>query len=140
MHALTRLLLSRIESHPEEFVPPPPPLIGSGYTLRWAYILDHFMAVAPDADKELFSSRLNAVRMDALHNAALDELLNGEERRATANQAAAQITAAQIAAQQYTAQQNAKTMHATTNHPHAYTNTATLGGITNSVLGLLGKK
>ena len=70
IHPVVELLAARMESHPEEFGHK-----GSG---RWAAWLEPLMRLATDEEKLLLRSR----RMDEIHEEVLDELLNGEERRA----------------------------------------------------------
>jgi len=70
VHPVVRLLAKRMESHPEEFGHK-----GSG---RWASWLEPLMRLATDEEKLL----LRIARMNEIHEEVMDELLNGDERRA----------------------------------------------------------
>lgn len=70
VHPVVRLLAKRMESHPEEFGHK-----GSG---RWAAWLEPLMRLATDEEKLL----LRIARMNEIHEEVMDELLNGDERRA----------------------------------------------------------
>lgn len=70
VHPVVKLLLARMKSHPEEFG-----LRGTG---RWAMYLEDLHHLATPEEKLL----LRTARMNELHEQVLDELLNGEERRA----------------------------------------------------------
>ncbi len=72
IHPAVRLLAKRMESHPEEF--------GSDTGGRWATIIHNLMEFATPEEKLL----LRKARMDEIHEDVIDELLNGEERRAEA--------------------------------------------------------
>ena len=70
IHPVVELLAARMESHPEEF--------GHTGNGRWGEITSALYELATPEEKAL----LRRKRMDELHEAALDELLNGEQRRA----------------------------------------------------------
>lgn len=70
IHPVVRLLAKRMESNPEEFGHK-----GSG---RWAAWLEPLMRLATDEEKLL----LRTARMNEVHEEVMDELLNGDERRA----------------------------------------------------------
>lgn len=74
LHPVTKLLLARMESHPEEFA--------DLYNPRWSAILGEFENEAMEEDHKVFRTALSRIRMDKLHEKVMDELLNGEERRA----------------------------------------------------------
>lgn len=67
VHPVVRLLAKRMESHPEEFT--------KG---RWGMWVSALMELATPEEKLL----LRKARMDEIHNEVMDELLNGEARRA----------------------------------------------------------
>lgn len=67
-HAVVRLLLARMESHPEEF---------SNEDGRWAQWLDELLPFVTEAERVL----LRGPMMQTIHEQVLDELLNGPERR-----------------------------------------------------------
>ncbi len=70
IHPVVRLLAKRMESNPEEFG-----LRGTG---RWAMYLEDLHHLATPEEKLL----LRAARMNEIHEEVMDELLNGDERRA----------------------------------------------------------
>lgn len=70
IHPVVRLLAKRMESNPEEFG-----LRGTG---RWAMYLEDLHHLATLEEKLL----LRTARMNELHEQVMDELLNGDERRA----------------------------------------------------------
>lgn len=67
VHPVVQLLAARMESHPEEFT--------GG---RWGMWVSALMEIATPEEKLL----LRKARMDEIHNEVMDELLNGDERRA----------------------------------------------------------
>ena len=71
-HAVVRLLLARIESHPEEFRQ-------GGY--RWRNIIDQVTEFGLEIDKKAMDDALRAIRLTEAHEEMMDELINGEDRR-----------------------------------------------------------
>lgn len=67
VHPVVRLLAARMESHPEEFT--------NG---RWGMWVSVLMELATPEEQLL----LRKARMDEIHEEVMDELLNGDERRA----------------------------------------------------------
>lgn len=67
-HDVVKLLLARMESHPEEF---------SMENGRWAQWLDQLVPFVTEAELRL----LREPMMRDIHEEVLDELCNGEERR-----------------------------------------------------------
>lgn len=67
VHPVVQLLATRMESHPEEFT-----------RGRWGMWVSALMEIATPEEKLL----LRKARMDEIHNEVMDELLNGEARRA----------------------------------------------------------
>ena len=67
-HAVVRLLLARMESHPEEF---------SNDDGRWAQWLDELMPFVTEKERVM----LRKPMMQAIHEEVMDEMLNGEDRR-----------------------------------------------------------
>jgi hypothetical protein len=72
LHPLVTLLLKRMDSHPEEFQVSRP---------RWDYAINAIKQNGSEADIDALDTKLRLVRLNAAHEWALDELLNGEERR-----------------------------------------------------------
>lgn len=84
-HPLVELLLARMKSHPEEFEGD----MGNGlYTsrdvptgLRWAQMISHMKDYLTPEEEVAVTAALRTIRMDFVHRHAMDELLNGDERR-----------------------------------------------------------
>jgi hypothetical protein len=75
-HAVVRLLLKRMESHPEEFK------IGEGiFHQRWSHHVDIVQDNGSEADKAALNAKLRDILMNELHEQVMDELVNGPERR-----------------------------------------------------------
>ena len=79
VHPLVELLVARAKSNPEEFNEERDTISSSD---RWWRALDTVSRNGTDADRALISSTIGRIAMDKAHEWALDELLNGEERRA----------------------------------------------------------
>ena len=71
-HPLVDLMLARMDTHPEEF---------GGSSNRWYVALIDINEHAPPEQAALVTAKLNAIKLDKAHHWAMDELLNGEERR-----------------------------------------------------------
>jgi transketolase len=69
LHPVVELLINRIRSHPEE--------LKNG---RWGPWLDRLMALMTKEEEAAFDT----LKKDLLHEEVMDELLNGDERRAKA--------------------------------------------------------
>lgn len=86
VHPLVELLLARMKSNPGEFCPT---TLGANERTpirpdeaqRWRPALRVIDEYGSEADKQAIAEALGALRMDHAHQWALDELLNGEERR-----------------------------------------------------------
>lgn len=85
MHPLVELMLKRMESHPEEFMGGPENIVYPTYDTplsnRWDCILSEMKDCMTEEEEVAVNTALGAIRMERLHNEALDELLNGDERR-----------------------------------------------------------
>lgn len=107
-HAVVKLLLARMESHPEEFK--------SYVRGRWDDVVNEITEYGNETDKAAINAKLRDIRLDEAHADALDELCNGPERRRVQQEeieyerqlimqkAAAQRQTTQMAAQQYASQ------------------------------------
>ena len=71
-HPLVDLMLARMDTHPEEF---------DGSNNRWYMTLIDIDEYALPEQATLIKAKIAAIRLDAAHHKAMDELLNGEERR-----------------------------------------------------------
>lgn len=74
LHPVVKLVLARMESHPEEFNDD-----GAG---RWDYVLDVIEDNGNDEEKAAIASGLRVIRLEEAHKWMMDELLHGESRRA----------------------------------------------------------
>ena len=90
VHPVVQLLAKRMESHPEEFT--------KG---RWGMWVSALMEMATPEEKLL----LRKARMDEIHEEVMDELLNGEARRAEEERKREEETRRYIAQQQRMATQ-----------------------------------
>lgn len=77
-HDVVKLMVARMESHPEEF------LGTARYGGRWTDVLNTITTYGIEADKKAIAKATRDLFLGEAHKEALDELLNGEERRAEA--------------------------------------------------------
>lgn len=98
-HEVVKLLIARMESHPEEF---------QRGMYRWYDTISNITEFGNEADKAALNAGLRKIRLDEAHEVALDELLNGPERRAEAEREKLEIERVrmqslqqQMAAQKY---------------------------------------
>ena len=131
-HDVVKLLVARMESHPEEFESD-----GEG---RWAQWLDELIPFTTEAERVL----LRGPMMQDIHERVLDELMNGpdkrrkekEERESLLKSALAQQQSVQQKLQQYqnaVAQQQAR-QNAYGQYQNAASGTALLGKSPTSVI------
>jgi hypothetical protein len=78
VHPLVELLVARAKSHPDEFKDDMDSIAASD---RWWRAINVISQNGTDADKALLASTIGRIAMDRAHEWALDELLNGDERR-----------------------------------------------------------
>ena len=109
-HAVVKLLVARMESHPEEFK--------SDVRGRWDDTITEITDYGNETDKAAMNAKLRDIRLDEAHADALEELLNGPERRRVQQEeveyerqlimqkamAQRQTTQAQMTAQKYASQ------------------------------------
>lgn len=81
LHPLTELLLARMESHPEEFRTGMGEEYYDGSNNRWRTAISAVIDCGSDEDKKALNAAHNAIVMQEAHEWALDELMNGDERR-----------------------------------------------------------
>ena len=72
MHDVVKLLLARMESHPEEF---------ERGTSRWAWMLEGVMTNCSEEERAALHAGLRPIRLQQLHEDVMDQLLTGDERR-----------------------------------------------------------
>ena len=72
LHDVVKLLLARMDSHPEEF---------ERGTSRWNWMLEGVLTHCSEAERATLNAGLRPIRLQQLHEDVMDELLNGDERR-----------------------------------------------------------
>lgn len=72
-HAVVKLLLARMESHPEEFT--------RSIESRWYDTITEITDYGNETDKAAINAKLRDIRLNEAHEDAMDELCNGPERR-----------------------------------------------------------
>ena len=125
-HAVVRLLLKRMESHPEEFKSRSEP-----YYERWATHMEALREYGSEADNAEITAKLRDIRLAEIHEQVMDELLNGPERRRKGEeerQVLQQAMQRNTYAQQQWAQQQAQ-QNAYRNQAGAYQNAAGAQGL-----------
>lgn len=75
-HDVVKLLLARMESHPEEFK-----FKRGGYHQRWYDYIASINEYGNEADKAAINAKMRDIRLTEVHEQVMDELCNGEERR-----------------------------------------------------------
>jgi hypothetical protein len=75
-HAVVRLLLARMSSHPEEFRVGKEP-----FHNRWEDHLTSIDIFGNETDKAAVNAAMRDIRLAEIHEQVMDELLNGPERR-----------------------------------------------------------
>ena len=75
-HDVVKLLLARMESHPEEFCSDK-----ERFSDRWERYISDIEAFGNEADKAALNAKLRDIWMVKVHEKVMDELLNGEDRR-----------------------------------------------------------
>lgn len=100
-HPLVDLMLERMKTHPEEF---------EDQCTRWDEALSAIDEYATPEQKARVNRALGDIMLDEAHRDALDELLNGEQRRAEAKAEEAAKDAALQQAMQQAKQQMAQQM------------------------------
>lgn len=73
LHDVVKLLLARMESHPEEF--------GRGSS-RWGWMVEGVLTNCSEEERAALHAGLRPIRLQQLHEDVMDELLSGPERRA----------------------------------------------------------
>jgi hypothetical protein len=86
LHAVVRLLLKRMKSHPEEFTYVASGADGIRSPLRginrWDAYLQDISEGGNEAEKAAIHKGLREIRLGEIHERVMDELINGEQRRA----------------------------------------------------------
>jgi hypothetical protein len=98
VHPLVTLLVARAKSHPEEFRGGKPNTISPAS--RWWFAVDTIRRDGTAGDKALLANTIGRGLMDEAHEWALDELMNGEQRRAEEHRRAEEEEKRYLAVQQ----------------------------------------
>jgi hypothetical protein len=75
-HDAVKILLARMESHPEEFR-----FKEGAYHDRWYNHISAVNSYGNEADKAALNAKIRDVRMAEVHEQVMDELCNGPENR-----------------------------------------------------------
>jgi len=75
-HAVVRLLVKRMESHPEEFRRD-----SETFHARWYDYVEGIKAYGSETDNVTITAKLRDIRLAEIHEHVMDELLTGPERR-----------------------------------------------------------
>ena len=79
IHDVVKLLLARMESHPEEFGGD---LVANGSTeARWWHVIREVRDHGNKTEREAIDAALRKIKLQRAHEMMMDELCNGEERR-----------------------------------------------------------
>ena len=79
LHDVVKLLLARMESHPEEFGGD---LVANGsLEARWWHVIREIREYGTKAEREAVDAAMRKVKLQHAHEMMMDELCNGEERR-----------------------------------------------------------
>ena len=76
-HEVVKLLLARMDSHPEEFR-----LKDPSYHDRWYNHMSAINTYGSEVDKAALAAKVRDIRMAEVHEQVLDELCSGKDRRA----------------------------------------------------------
>lgn len=68
-----KLLLARMDSHPEEFV---------GFSKRWQSLVHSYREHFTPAEMQAYNTKLSDLHMTAFHKEVLDRLINGTDLKA----------------------------------------------------------
>ena len=84
LHEVVKLLLARMESHPEEFIPAQEDqdyIIRDATANRWWRAMSEVQEFGSEEEKKAIATKLRVLRLQQAHEWAMDELCNGEDRR-----------------------------------------------------------
>lgn len=76
-HEVVKLLLARMESHPEEFR-----LRDPSYHDRWYNHMSAINTYGSEADKAALAEKTREIRLAEIYEQVMDEMLNGDDLRA----------------------------------------------------------
>jgi hypothetical protein len=127
VHPVVKLLIARMESHPEEFkddymMSEVRPTAGSG---RWLLATQAIQDHGSKRDVEALNVALSKIYMQRIHEWTMDELLNGEDRRREEEERKKQLWTQQQQAHAQMAQVNTGLQNA--NQLSSYQQSAMLG-------------
>lgn len=79
LHDVVKLLLARMETHPEEFGENL--VVNGSLEARWWTIVREVREYGNKAEREAIEAAMRKVKLQHAHEMMMDELCNGEERR-----------------------------------------------------------
>lgn len=79
LHDVVKLLLARMESHPEEFVADLSEADSREY--RWWQVIREVRESGTREEKDAIQAGLRKIKLQRAHEIMMDELCNGDERR-----------------------------------------------------------
>ena len=110
LHPAVKLLLARMDSHPEEFA-------GRG-NYRWESIYSDINHVASQSEKQAMKAKLREIKMGAIHKRMMEQLLTEDTEAEEHEYERRVLTALQLQQQaQSAALQNSMPLH---NYQNAY--------------------
>lgn len=80
-HPVVKLLLTRMESHPEEFAADLSSSVGGSRTDRWWQAIRLILESGTEEEKSAINQGTRKLKLQRAHEMVMDELCNGEERR-----------------------------------------------------------
>jgi hypothetical protein len=81
VHEVVKLLVARIESHPEEFMGDNDVVESDSLEDRWWHIMREVREYGTDAEVAAVKAAMRKSKLQKAHEVMMDELCNGEERR-----------------------------------------------------------
>lgn len=84
LHDVVKLMLARMDSHPQEFIPERDDhryVIQDADANRWWRAMSEVQKFANEQEKKAIAAKLRELRLREAHEWAMDELCNGDERR-----------------------------------------------------------
>jgi hypothetical protein len=81
LHEVVKLLLARMESHPDEFASDLSVSVGESRADRWWQAIRLVNDCGTKKEKDAINQGIRKIKLQRAHEMMMDELLNGDERR-----------------------------------------------------------
>lgn len=81
LHEVVKLLLARMESHPDEFASDLSVSVGESRADRWWQAIRLVNDCGTKKEKDAINQGIRKIKLQRAHEMVMDELLNGDERR-----------------------------------------------------------